>query len=408
MCYDPSGQCADLIGLVLEFVNWRCPPCEDIAVEPEAAESSGSHAKRLSQPITEDGEDASDSGRLNRDSVASNGLDGADNDDGAADEVEDADDNVQRSRSARKRKSDELDDFAPDHQPPKKVFRRRRAGSGSRTSVMRKTSEEGSATPAPKGTGRPRGRPRLKRAGAPGVNIRIKQTSRRCMLHITGLNTKKLAAAIIGGIGGEAVSSAPLPRPIRRRAASQTTGPSTPGPIPNNYNPVTPYNFTYMNHVMEDESQAKPYGGILSDGDADTTKTLPSSFDRSRFEKAKEAVEEERSTRLRLTAVSNAVSTGLAITNGANGVSGEPSDDGSSNAHNERVTSTASKIQNIHFGNYEIDTWYAAPYPEEYSKNKTLYICEFCLKYMNSEYVSSRHKVCIHTILMGPLRLIER
>ena len=34
----------------------------------------------------------------------------------------------------------------------------------------------------------------------------------------------------------------------------------------------------------------------------------------------------------------------------------------------------------IVFGNYEIDTWYYSPYPEEYEKCKRLYICEFCLK----------------------------
>jgi histone acetyltransferase SAS3 len=53
----------------------------------------------------------------------------------------------------------------------------------------------------------------------------------------------------------------------------------------------------------------------------------------------------------------------------------------------------ASLIECIHFGEYEIDTWYAAPYPAEYSMNKVLWICEFCLKYMNSEYVCWRHKV---------------
>lgn len=284
-----------------------------------------------------------------------------------------------RSVSSKKRKSDELDDFPLDPQPPKKVSRRRGGISGSR-----KTSDLGPVTPAPKGTGRPRGRPRLKKVGAPGVNIRIKQTSRRCMLHITGLNSKKLAAALTG----EPTSSISAPsRSVRRRAVSQPTGPTTPAPIANSFNPVTPF-MTHMNSMAEDESQAKPYGGILSETEADTTKTLPNAVDRSRFDKAKQEVEEERASRLRLTAISNANSTGLALTNGA---SAEWSETGSSNP---RITGTASKIKNIHFGKYEIDTWYAAPYPEEYSQNKTLYICEFCLKYMNSEYVSRRHKVC--------------
>ena len=299
-----------------------------------------------------------------------------------ADNGPDGESDCIRSRSARKRKSDELDEFPLNPQPQKKVFRQRVGASGSRAFSRRRTEESENATPAPR-IGRPRGRPRLKRMGAPGVNIRIKQTSRRCMLHITGLNPKKLAATLKGeptaGLAG---------RTSRRRVVSH---PTTPAPMMNIYNPVTPFNhFTYLGHVAEDESQGKPYGGILSDADADTTKTVPMANDRMRFDRAKYESEE------RPTAVSNAVASGLVLSNGADTTAYGPTKlrDDNSRTQNERITSNASKIQNIHFGGYEIDTWYSAPYPEEYSKNKTLYICEFCLKYMNSEYVSWRHKVC--------------
>jgi histone acetyltransferase SAS3 len=57
------------------------------------------------------------------------------------------------------------------------------------------------------------------------------------------------------------------------------------------------------------------------------------------------------------------------------------------------VSGPPSKIKCINFGGYEIETWYAAPYPEEYSRNRVLYICEFCLKYLNSDYVAWRHKL---------------
>ncbi|KAI8374081.1 acyl-CoA N-acyltransferase [Choanephora cucurbitarum] len=50
------------------------------------------------------------------------------------------------------------------------------------------------------------------------------------------------------------------------------------------------------------------------------------------------------------------------------------------------------KIKQILFNNYLIDTWYVAPYPEEYSQSSTLYICEFCMKYMKSSFVADRHK----------------
>lgn len=51
----------------------------------------------------------------------------------------------------------------------------------------------------------------------------------------------------------------------------------------------------------------------------------------------------------------------------------------------------ASKIEYIYFRDYEIKTWYTAPYPEEFNRNKILYICEHCLKYMNSRYIYHRH-----------------
>lgn len=51
------------------------------------------------------------------------------------------------------------------------------------------------------------------------------------------------------------------------------------------------------------------------------------------------------------------------------------------------------KIRRISFNNFLIDTWYVAPYPEEYSQNSTLYICEFCMKYMKSSFIANRHQL---------------
>jgi hypothetical protein len=62
---------------------------------------------------------------------------------------------------------------------------------------------------------------------------------------------------------------------------------------------------------------------------------------------------------------------------------------------NEEFAVTAPRIKTIRFGEWEMDTWYVAPYPEEYTYNPVLHICEFCLKYMKSEYIMKRHKVSI-------------
>lgn len=119
-----------------------------------------------------------------------------------------------------------------------------------------------------------------------------------------------------------------------------------------------------------DEKQGKPYGGILTDAEADTKKTYPEEADRQAFQAARDKAEEAWKVRL-------AQQASEATTSARSKKSGQP----------------ASKIKCINFGQYEIDTWHAAPYPEEYSRNEHLYICEFCLKYMSSDYVAWRHKL---------------
>ena len=116
-----------------------------------------------------------------------------------------------------------------------------------------------------------------------------------------------------------------------------------------------------------DELKGKPFGGILTDAEADTTKTYPQQSDRELFEAARRKAEED--WRMKTEAQ-------VAETTARPKAMGPPS-----------------KIKCINFGNTEIDTWHAAPYPEEYSRNKVLYICEFCLKYMSSDFVAWRHKV---------------
>ncbi|KKK18589.1 hypothetical protein ARAM_005268 [Aspergillus rambellii] len=139
--------------------------------------------------------------------------------------------------------------------------------------------------------------------------------------------------------------------------------------------PITPASYISPLHSLSDreldESKSKPYGGILSEVDADTSKTLPMQLDRERFESARQRAEEAWQRRL---------------------LEAEPSGDAVPHA-SQKVSGPPSRIKYINFGGYEIETWYAAPYPEEYSRNRVLYICEFCLKYMNSDYVAWRHKL---------------
>ena len=55
-----------------------------------------------------------------------------------------------------------------------------------------------------------------------------------------------------------------------------------------------------------------------------------------------------------------------------------------------------SNIQAIRFGQeYEIKTWYQAPYPEEFASvsEGKLWLCEFCLKYFKGQFQAGRHRV---------------
>ncbi|EJF64595.1 histone acetyltransferase [Dichomitus squalens LYAD-421 SS1] len=53
------------------------------------------------------------------------------------------------------------------------------------------------------------------------------------------------------------------------------------------------------------------------------------------------------------------------------------------------------RIRKIRFGEFDIDTWYDAPFPEEYAAipDGRLWMCEFCLKYMKSRFSASRHQL---------------
>jgi histone acetyltransferase MYST1 len=54
----------------------------------------------------------------------------------------------------------------------------------------------------------------------------------------------------------------------------------------------------------------------------------------------------------------------------------------------------ATKVKNImciQIGNYDIDTWYYSPYPEDFAGVERLYLCEFCLKYMRKLNTLERH-----------------
>lgn len=166
--------------------------------------------------------------------------------------------------------------------------------------------------------------------------------------------------------------SAGTSRPSRPVAVAPTRASHTPVPMIETPFTAESYSQPFYSFFDRDtdDAKGKPYGGILTDNEADTSKTLPQSDDRQRFDQAKQKADDEWRARV------------LAMQAEAEVPVRKP-----------KKNDNASQIECIEFGGWEIDTWYAAPYPAEYSRNRVLYICEFCLKYMNSDYVAWRHKL---------------
>ncbi|KAK9260887.1 hypothetical protein V1519DRAFT_172011 [Lipomyces tetrasporus] len=200
---------------------------------------------------------------------------------------------------------------------------------------------------------------------------------------------------------------------------------------------------TFVNN--EDNDKEKPYGGILSASQADTARTVPGSFDRmifgktlllaqqqetqieTRKRKRTQAANKRKHKRRRLhesssedeytddgfvvardrplhgTPLSSPSSLSSSSSSSGFSADAEFSDDSSASTafsdedveedSDGELLAGASKIRAIRFSKYEIETWYTAPYPEEYNRRSLLYICEFCLKYMPSEYVNWRHQI---------------
>lgn len=60
----------------------------------------------------------------------------------------------------------------------------------------------------------------------------------------------------------------------------------------------------------------------------------------------------------------------------------------------EREHEEVTKVKNIPcivLGKYEIETWYFSPYPDEYSGEEKMYVCEYCLKYMKKYKTLQSH-----------------
>jgi len=68
------------------------------------------------------------------------------------------------------------------------------------------------------------------------------------------------------------------------------------------------------------------------------------------------------------------------------------------NTHYHLLDKQEYRIKKLELGCYEMDTWYASPYPEEYARLPKLYVCEYCLKYMKTSVIARRHAVSTQAV----------
>ncbi|KAF2465517.1 uncharacterized protein BDR25DRAFT_346061 [Lindgomyces ingoldianus] len=356
--------------------RWRCPACIQNGLGEERQTSESVTRRRLSSVP-----------KLARDLLPSHR--GADP--GGHSMFNDLilpDDPMDGSRSLRKRKASSHDDEAP-------VLRTTR--KKRRSSEASKSDAEADASLAASSPGLNRTSHEVESQGgvhhsesehessrlrsARSRRPRPKRTDKRPLVWIE--DSAGLSLVVVFHLNNEKVQKIVTSKPKKRerererrrerdreRRRAQQNKAETPEvshypAIQTNY--ATPF-YGFADKEM-DESKNKPYGGILSEADADTSKTYPTQADRKRFEDARLKAEDDWKKK-------------QAELYGAE-----------ERSKPYKQAGPPSKIKCINFGGWEIDTWHAAPYPEEYSKNKVLYICEFCLKYMNSDYVAWRHKL---------------
>lgn len=123
-----------------------------------------------------------------------------------------------------------------------------------------------------------------------------------------------------------------------------------------------------------------PFSGLLQGDDAETKMNEPNKDDMERFERSKRAA---------MNWLGGSLNEQLPNSKHVSGV-----DTVSTNA-NAAHTGKALPISMIRFGAFDINTWFQAPFPEEYSlvPDGRLWMCEFCLKYMKSRFMVTRHRM---------------
>lgn len=269
------------------------------------------------------------------------------------------DDPMDGSRSLRKRKPSVEEDDKPE---PRK--RQRRATSEAKIQADKTLTPTDAGETTTRGPSPPTARPSRSRG--------TRRTERQLVTVVEPRTDETLTLAFhLGSDKLRGLDDAKRKRKRREREKQRRQIVLPEMPEVNHYPALQPTSFV-MQSLFDrdaDDTKSKPYGGILDEDEADTTRTFPQTADRKKFEDARQKAEADWRRKIEAQREAEAAKA------------------------KHKTSGPPSKVKCINFAGFEIDTWHAAPYPEEYSRNRVLYICEFCLKYMNSDYVAWRHKV---------------
>ncbi|KAF7507741.1 hypothetical protein GJ744_010170 [Endocarpon pusillum] len=360
-------QCArenNALGQERDSEDWLCPPCDEIGQTPESPE------EKFSRP-------RSSAPRLVRDLLpVTRGVQKRDSHSIFAQPLISEGEDMDGFRKLRKRKSPTNDLPGSAEKKRRKATPRALSEAVSNKQVDDDEMDELTTSPLTGPSGSTR---RASQKNVPLIRViqhRPLNKPPAKLILAFHLDPSKLASIL--GKKAKPRRGRDRKRPSRTQPPSSSAFQSPPHKFP--ALPTNNLIFPSILHERDHEVNSKPYGGILSEAEADTSRTLPSLRDREIFEAARKEAEEER-RKASLAAESD-------ITNP------EFANNPPTTARSTRtVSGPPSKIKCIQFGRFIIDTFYAAPYPEEYSHESRLFICEFCLKYLPSEPVAYRHKL---------------
>ncbi|KAM0265647.1 hypothetical protein ACHAQJ_000081 [Trichoderma viride] len=340
--------------------HWKCPECDNGESDQEEPEEQERDASINGQPRPES--QLSDAPPdLSPRHQMQDGAEAA----STPNELPAPEDASEEPRMLRKRKSSSVE-------PEEATIALRRRRRGLSTDAMSANEDTDSKSAEPT-----RGSSRAVRLKVARPSLVIIERKSRVSLLVTmrvrpgnlkEILSRRRRERRRSGANGRAPRTPVAPSAVRPNSVAVTATPVLPTPFTSDFY-STPF-YSLFDKETED-MKGKPYGGILTETEADTTKTLPQPDDRRRFDQAKQRAEDE--WRARVLAMQAEIDMPI--------------------RKSKKSSDNASQIECIEFGGWEIDTWYAAPYPAEYSRNRVLYICEFCLKYMNSDYVAWRHKL---------------